>query len=132
MSAALDHVDPAEIRAAVAGLRDEGVALLSDMVRCPSLLGAEKSAQTRGGGEEPADKRVREVERVEKEESGVNAIGAVRSLDGVGRRPGGQGPSPAPEHHSLGEVDCDRPRVDGCRGRPDPRSCGRSLQTHQQ
>lgn len=45
MSAALDHVDPAEIRAAVAGLRDEGVALLADMVRCPSLLGAEKSAQ---------------------------------------------------------------------------------------
>lgn len=45
MSAALDHVDPAEIRAAVAGLRDEGVALLSDMVRCPSLLGDEREAQ---------------------------------------------------------------------------------------
>lgn len=45
MSAALDHVDPAEIRAAVTGLRDEGVALLSDMVRCPSLLGDEREAQ---------------------------------------------------------------------------------------
>lgn len=45
MSAALDHVDPADIKDAVAGLRDEAVALLSEMVRCPSLLGEEKSAQ---------------------------------------------------------------------------------------
>lgn len=45
MSAALDHVGPAKIRDAVANLRDEAVALLSDMVRCPSLLGEEKSAQ---------------------------------------------------------------------------------------
>lgn len=45
MSAAPDPVDPAEIKAAVAGLRDEAVALLSEMVRHPSLLGAEASAQ---------------------------------------------------------------------------------------
>lgn len=45
MSAALDHVSPADIKDAVAGLRDEAVALLSDLVRCPSLLGDEKSAQ---------------------------------------------------------------------------------------
>ncbi len=45
MSATLDHVDPANIRDAVAGLRDEATTLLSDMVRCPSLLGDEKSAQ---------------------------------------------------------------------------------------
>jgi acetylornithine deacetylase len=45
MSAALDHVDPAKIRNAVTGLREEATALLSDLVRCPSLLGGEKSAQ---------------------------------------------------------------------------------------
>lgn len=45
MSAALDHVDPTDIRAAVGSLRDDAVALLSDLVRCPSLLGAEKGAQ---------------------------------------------------------------------------------------
>lgn len=45
MSAALDHVDPTGIREAVGNLRDDAVALLSDLVRCPSLLGDERSAQ---------------------------------------------------------------------------------------
>jgi acetylornithine deacetylase len=45
MPSDFDHADPADIKAAVAGMRDEATTLLSDMVRCPSLLGAEKAAQ---------------------------------------------------------------------------------------
>ncbi|MBS4048041.1 MAG: ArgE/DapE family deacylase [Alphaproteobacteria bacterium] len=45
MAALLDQVDLTDIRDAVGSLRDDAVALLSDMVRCPSLLGDEKSAQ---------------------------------------------------------------------------------------
>jgi acetylornithine deacetylase len=45
MPALLDQGDLTDIRNAVGSLRDEAVSLLADMVRCPSLLGDEKSAQ---------------------------------------------------------------------------------------
>lgn len=45
MSALLDQVDVTDIKAAVASLRDEAVEILAEMVRHPSLLGDEKSAQ---------------------------------------------------------------------------------------
>src|SRR3546814_947115 len=46
MSDTLDRpLDKAQLTAAVAALRDEAVTLLSDLVRHPSLLGAERSAQ---------------------------------------------------------------------------------------
>src|SRR3546814_19544402 len=46
MSDTLDRpLDKAQLTAAVAALRDEAVTLLSDLVRHPSLLGDERSAQ---------------------------------------------------------------------------------------
>ncbi|MEK9970541.1 MAG: M20/M25/M40 family metallo-hydrolase, partial [Ferrovibrio sp.] len=45
MAALLEQVDLTEIKGAVESLRQGAVELLSDLVRCPSLLGDEKSAQ---------------------------------------------------------------------------------------